>query len=361
MNLNRSMAYFRIHAKSFLRSKSGVFFLLLLPVIFILLFGAIFSGNGGQKATLAVQNDSGSAFSHELCSALNASGQFNVEIVPSGDNISKFMQHNSIDQGLVIPASVTSNSTGSIQFIYSPSDPYSQSYGLVIQNIVLSMLSHNTSPQMKVHNIPVSVNIPKYVDYYLPGIVGYTFLNAIFAVSYLVPTYRKRKIFRQLELSGLTKGEWLFSMVLFYFVLTAISDIVLFVVGYAALGIAVPVTWEMILLTGATIFVGMLFFISIGMVSGLVTKNEETANLIANVIFFPMLFLSGVFFPVSMMPSYLQQIASVLPLTAMIKVLVDVLLYAEYTTVVPTLAILGVIAAGLFVVVAYLARKMDID
>ncbi len=44
-------------------------------------------------------------------------------------------------------------------------------------------------------------------------------------------------------------------------------------------------------------------------------KDIEAANAIGNAIAFPMMFLSGTFFPIAMMPSYLQSVARFLPLT----------------------------------------------
>ena len=367
MNLERSMFYMKLHAKAFFRSKSGVFFLILLPVIFILLFGAIFGGNSTQKSTLAVQDLSAtqgsSNFTVELTTALNESGLFNLVFISPSQNISSYMQKNSINQGMIIPANFSSdmkkNGSGYLEYISNPSDSYSVALGPVIQNVVLRITSGNSS-SVQVLNVPISRNIPKPVDYYIPGLVGFTLANAIFAMVYLVPAYRKKKIFRQLEFSGLTKGEWLFSMVIFYFLLTLLSDLVLLVTGYLVFGIHLSVSVLDVVLSLVTIFVGVLLFISIGLLAGLLSKNEESANLIANVIFFPMLFLSGVFFPQSFMPSYLVSISNFLPLTYMIKVLVDLLLFSEIATAIPYIIALGAGSLAVFFVSAYLAMKADI-
>ncbi|EQD26747.1 ABC-2 type transporter, partial [mine drainage metagenome] len=133
------------------------------------------------------------------------------------------------------------NGSGYLEYISNPSDSYSIALGPVIQNVVLRITSGNSS-SVQVLNVPISRNIPKPVDYYLPGLVGFTLANAIFAMVYLVPAYRKKKIFRQLEFSGLTKGEWLFSMVIFYFLLTMLSDLILFATGYVVFGIQLSVS-----------------------------------------------------------------------------------------------------------------------
>ena len=61
--------------------------------------------------------------------------------------------------------------------------------------------------------------------------------------------------------------------------------------------------------TGATLF------ISLGLaVSGL-AKNEDTAAPLTNIIAMPMMFLSGMFFPVDSLPSFISAVSRYLPLT----------------------------------------------
>ncbi len=362
INFRRSFSYLKLHAKSFFRSKSGIFFMLLLPVLFILLFGSIFGSSSEQKVTLAVQDNSHSNYTKQFMAVLNESGLFNLNLVPQGSNISKYMQKNSIDQGIVIPKNFTtdlSHGKGYVNFIYNPGDPQSQAWGQTIENILLRMSSNGTAT-VQVNQHPVTTNIPKSVDYYLPGLMGFTMINAIFAMVYIVPAYRKKKIFRQLELSGLTKSEWLLAMLVFYFALTLISDLILYAAGYALFGINLSISASAFLLTLLTIFIGLIMFLSIGLLAGLLTKKEETASLIANVIFFPMMFLSGVFFPQSLMPGYLVSVSNLFPLTYLIKVMVELLLYNEIMTTIPYIMVLGAISVGLFFASAVLAKRVDL-
>ena len=53
----------------------------------------------------------------------------------------------------------------------------------------------------------------------------------------------------------------------------------------------------------------------LGIVITSFAKNEETAAMIMMTIMFPMMFLSGVFFPIQQMPWFMQDISKVLPLT----------------------------------------------
>jgi ABC-2 type transport system permease protein len=81
-----------------------------------------------------------------------------------------------------------------------------------------------------------------------------------------------------------------------------------------------------ILLVVFMLFIGIFSFIGLGIMITSVASDEETASTIMMVLQFPMMFLSGVLFPITQMPWYMQAVAKALPLTyaaqAMRKIIV---------------------------------------
>ncbi len=59
----------------------------------------------------------------------------------------------------------------------------------------------------------------------------------------------------------------------------------------------------------------MFSFVGLGIVITSFTKDQETAQMLMMTLMFPMMFLSGVFFPIQQMPWYMQDISKALPLT----------------------------------------------
>jgi ABC-2 type transport system permease protein len=92
-----------------------------------------------------------------------------------------------------------------------------------------------------------------------------------------------------------------------------------------------------------------MLFASLGMLVGIVTKNPETAGIIGNIVTFPMMFLSGTFFPISIMPQYLQTIAHVLPLYYIIEGLNNVMVFENYNGALIDIAVVAVITVVIFI------------
>jgi ABC-2 type transport system permease protein len=66
------------------------------------------------------------------------------------------------------------------------------------------------------------------------------------------------------------------------------------------------------------VVLGVAVLFGIGLAVGGWAKNENQAAPLANLITFPMMFLSGTFFPRFLMPEWLQQASGLLPLTPVI-------------------------------------------
>ena len=91
----------------------------------------------------------------------------------------------------------------------------------------------------------------------------------------------------------------------------------------------------------------------IGMLIGLLSDNEGIAVLFALILALPLMFLSGMFFPVEFMPGFVQALAWVLPLNTHIIIMKEVLLFG---TAMPT-GIFYSTAIGFAVVYALLTKR----
>lgn len=362
----RMLAELKVNAMGNFRSREGFFFTLIFPIILILLFGAIFAGGGVSQAKVYVQNlDSGpvsSAFISALNSTSNgcsrsATNGLCLRPVSASQNFSQYLSSKSASDGIVIPkgfsAAYEANDKVNVTLFGDPASTTSAIVSGITQNVVNAFNLHgNTGVISLSFRTAVSSNY-KYIDFLVPGLIGFSALTSpMFALVNISSTYRRDKVFKLLSLTPLTKTEWLLSKIIWYIGTTTVSFILMTLFGTYAFGAHIALNW------GIAVFLvlGPFFFVSLGMLVGTVSNSPESAAVVGNIVTFPMMFLSGTFFPVSSMPTYLQEIARILPLYYMIDGLNDVMIYGNYGPALVDIAILLVASVVTFVLAVRLFK-----
>jgi ABC-2 type transport system permease protein len=333
VSLTRIRADLLTFGRSFSRSRVGLFFSLIFPVILILLFGAIFAGNGNSATQVYLQNqDNSSPASAAFINALNSTGTIQVTLVPTSQNFSQYLLANSAQAGIVVPAGFQTDYSSQIPVnvtVYG--NPASSTTGIILGTVSgvinrFNLEAAHESPVIGIDSLSIKSQGYKEIDFLIPGMIGFAVLvSPMFALVNISSQYKRDKIFKQLSLTPLTKTEWLIAKILFYFTITIASFFLMSAVGIFGYGAHVTFTiWILPFL-----LLGPFLFVSLGMLVGSVSNSPESAGVVGNLITFPMMFLSGTFFPVSAMPSYLQSIAHVLPLYYVIAGLNNVMIYTN--------------------------------
>jgi ABC-2 type transport system permease protein len=355
--------YLNIFAKGYLRSRIGLFFSLIFPVILILLFGAIFSQSSSSVQDLYVMNmDHNSHVSQQFLEALNNSTEFTVHMVsPSVGDFQTWLNSQGYSVGLLIPNGFQQAFINyTVLHITSPTlkvtiydDPAQGASSAEAQFVIWNVLNGFNSgaanaPLLYSYTTQGVAGPFQYIDYLIPGLIGFAVLTSpMFATVNISSEYKKTKLFRQLTLTPLTRGEWLTAAIIWFVFLTAISTVLMVGIGTLVFNARVTLT----LLAIPFVILGPLFFVSLGLVAGSATNSPESAAVVGNLITFPMMFLSGTFFPVSMFPNWLKEVAYCLPLYYVIDGLNNAMIYNNTghvltdTLIVLVLAIVTFLAA----------------
>ncbi|MDR2204222.1 MAG: ABC transporter permease [Nitrososphaerota archaeon] len=362
VSFKRIYADFKVFSVGYLRNKFGLFFGLIFPVVLILIFGAIFSGDAGVVNVYAQNQDEG-AFGQNIgnnfLTALNESTTIRVVIVNTSENFTDFLSSKSASDGIVIPTSFTKDYLAGQQVnvtVYG--SPASSTSGIVSGTVngyinYFNLQRFNGTMVIGMTSATVNTEQTTYIDFLVPGLIGFSILtNPMFSLVNIAADYKKNKLFKQLSLTPLTKMEWLISKVLFYIALSAAGFILMVAVGVIAFGAHIALSLWLI----PFLVLGPILFASLGMLVGSVAKNPETAGVIGNVITFPMMFLTGTFFPLSMMPEYLQTIARVLPLYYVTEGLNNVMVYNNIPNALIDIVVLGIITLVIFVLAVKLFK-----
>ncbi len=341
-----------VFARGYTRSRVGLFFSLAFPVILILMFGAIFSGGNSGPLNVYVQNQDGSGpAGAAFVTALNSTGVFKVITVSVSENLSEYLLSNSASDGIVIPAGFTSAYVSgepiNVTIYGDPASSTSEIVSGVAREVVnaFNLERAHGAPIIGVKQLKIVSQAYQYIDFLIPGMVGFSVLVApMFSMVNVCSQYKRDKIFKQLSLTPLTRTEWLISKILFYILLSFASFLLLSLFGILVFGAHINFTVWVI----PFLLVGPFLFVSLGMLVGTVSTSVESASVVGNLVMFPMMFLSGTFFPVNIMPTYLQNIAHVLPLFYVIEGLKNVMIYGNYSSALVDLSVIVIVSAIIF-------------
>ena len=327
----RMLAELKVYARGNLRSREGFFFTLVFPIILILLFGAIFSGGSAGPSVVYVQNLDGGQVSNAFVSAMNGTAAIVLRPVPADANFSQYLSSHSSTDGIVIPQGFTSdylsNQKVNVTVYGNPASTSSAVVFGITSEIVNTFNLHGSSGIVGVSQRTAVSSSYKYIDFLVPGLIGFAALTSpMFAITNLSSTYRRDKVFKLLSLTPLTKTEWLLSKILWYVGTTFVSFVLMSAVGSYVFGAHIALNWGI----GVFLVLGPFFFVSLWMLVGTISNSPESAAVVGNLVTFPMMFLSGTFFPVQSMPMYLQAVAHVLPLYYLIDGLVNVMIYGNF-------------------------------
>ena len=346
--MNRILSETVSFGRQYLRTKIGPFFAFIFPVLLIVIFGAIFTSSEGSGISLPVQNLDQGPHSATLLAILDSTGYFEISMVAEGEDIVDHINDNSLALALRIPANFSSNidaSTPASVTLYGDMSRSSFPIAQGVLDAVISQMNYdltgaNPMVSFEVQNAG-SEQLTAY-DFLLPGFIGLTIMvSAMYFMTSICAEHRSRGYFKLLATTTLKKSEWLVSKFIFNSLMLILSLLVTFAVAVTMFDLKAVLTPVAILL----VIAGAFMFTSLGMLIGVVVKDPESAAAISNVIGFPMMFLSGSFFPIEMMPGFLQTFARLLPLYYINEGLRASMIFADHMAALRYAAIIGVFAA----------------
>jgi len=366
VSIKRILSDLRVFSRGYLRNVIGLFFGLIFPVILILIFGAIFSGGSSGAITVYTQNQDSGPFAvpqmdiaTQYIDALNQTGTVNIQLVDPTLNFTQYLADHSASEGIIIPANFSTDFiAGQSLNVTVYGNPTSSTSGIVIGTVsgvsnYFNLQRYNGTSLIGVTQATVNTQQTGYVDFLIPGLIGFSILvNPMFSLVNISSEYKKTKLFKQLSLTPLSKMEWLASKVLWYIILSTLSFMLMVAVGVFVFGAHITLTIWLV----PFFILGPMLFASLGMLVGTLTKTPETAGVIGNIVTFPMMFLSGTFFPLSIMPEYLQSVAHVLPLFYVIEGLNNVMVYGNIAGALIDIAVVAVITIAVFIAAAKLFK-----
>jgi ABC-2 type transport system permease protein len=164
---------------------------------------------------------------------------------------------------------------------------------------------------------PVTGKAIPYVDWLFPGILAMNMMfSCLFGVGYVVLRYRKSGFLKRLHATPITAFEFLTAQVLSRLSLIVFVTVVL----YAGIGAIIHFhSAGSIALLLLLAVIGALSMIALGLTIAARFSSEELVGGLLNLLTWPMMLLSGVWFSVAGAPRWVRWVAQVFPLTQLVE------------------------------------------
>jgi ABC-2 type transport system permease protein len=160
---------------------------------------------------------------------------------------------------------------------------------------------------------PVSGQAIRYVDWLFPGVLGMNMMfSCLFGVGYVVLRYRKTGFLKRLHATPLSAFEFLTAQVLSRLVLILLVTLILYLGVGTIIHFQSSGSYALLILVAV---LGALSMIAFGLVIAARFSSEELVGGLLNLLTWPMMLLSGIWFSLEGSPRWLQFIARLFPLT----------------------------------------------
>ena len=302
------------------RNRIALFFTLGLAVLFMVIFGELFGGNNFKVTYGVVDNDQSQLSQKFVADLSNVKGATLESGTESHER--DRLKHGNIDLVVIIPKGFAEALATGTHIEIQPVQGSTTSQTASVSNQILGdVLTGFEARAAKVPSPPVQLAQPSIesannitaIDYFLPAMLAYIILQSgINYVAIGLADLRTRKVLRRFRATPVTPVQILGAQIVGGMITVILQLLVLIALGLVVFQAKTFGSW---FVAAVPILAGVAAFVGIGFLLTSAARTSEAARGLATMVAFPMMFLSGVFFPITELPGWLQTLVHVLPLT----------------------------------------------
>jgi ABC-2 type transport system permease protein len=369
------------------RNHLGLALLVLMPLFMMIMVGLIYPSSGTvTNLQVGLVNDDSGFHNSTLMSQSFVTGlqQINSQThimilsnVTSVTDIRDMIRKGELEGGIIIPsnfsASIMTGQQGTITIISDESNPQiSAAFQVELKTAITGMgtalaqqrvqplNATNTLAVVQPYNIQtqgVVSGSPTYFSFVAPGIMALTVtMSVMTGLPVAISQEKELGTMDGIMAAPIKRLSIIFGKALGQTARGMIQGTIVLILAVGLFGVTIQGN---ILLVYALLILGVFAFVGLGIVITSVAKDQQTAQMLLMTISFPMMFLSGVFFPIQQMPWYMQDISKVLPLTYEAQALRQVMvLGAGIPDITTELIVLIVFGAIMMAIAVPLFRRL---
>jgi ABC-2 type transport system permease protein len=309
--LQRHLSF--VFLKIFARDRQSIFFSLFFPVIFMTVFGFV-NNNEPEQIPLGVVSAGSDDSAMQLMGQLERLPAFDIH---SGteQGLRQRLQDGDLSAVLLLPERIDPTGT-ELRLLVDAADV--QTLALLNPLLERALLQierelRDTRPLFTLAIEDVQARSQNYLAFLLPGLLAFTLMQLSIAGSgFNIVEYRRKGILKRLFVTPIRPRDFIAAIVVARTLIVLVQLTVLILFAVFILDIAILGSYPSLYLV---ILFATLTFLCLGFTLGSLAKTQQAAVAIGNIIIFPQVFLSGVFYPIESMPALIQPLATVLPLS----------------------------------------------
>ena len=287
--------------KGLVRDRAALFWTFFFPIMFVLLFGVLFSGSGDSKVSVGFVNEDNTPVSLQIQQQFEAIPILTIQTCSLVDEKAA-MQRGDVSAVIVVPAglssSVAAKQSSLLQLYVDPSKTQTTQ---VVQGVVTQIAN--------------GFNLTLAGGSTILGVDQVSLASTnISTVAYLVPSILAMALMQLGVFAAVPLARWklVASNILLRLIVAAVDTVL--IIGVVIAVFHIEIVGNLAVAAGF-VFLGAGAFLALGFMLASFLKTEEQATGVVQVVQMPLMFLSGIFFPFDFMPEFLRSVARLLPLT----------------------------------------------
>lgn len=374
--LSHSLVIARKDLTEFRRNRITLIFSIIMPIMMMGMFGYIF-----QDSTSALNNvpvgmivDDLGIYGEQISTMISdiSSNSDSIQLieVSTRTQAEEKILSAEIKAVVIIPNNFTSSIQGQNQakiiIVTDPSNPTIAQALTQFFNGIIRVLSDQFSQELIETGMPyfnsefvvnpISINAESIVsgggssfDFVAPGIIAMNvMMSGLTALGAALARERESGTLDGILMSPISRTSIILGKTVSHTIRNLFQGGITIAIAVLIFGVTIrgnPLLIVFILILGTISFLGL------GIIATAIAKEQESAQLILGLLQFPMMFLSGVLFPIEQMPQILQTVSKVLPLTYAVEALRKVMIlgvgFEAIILPITILVILGVVTMAL--------------
>jgi ABC-2 type transport system permease protein len=317
------------------RNGQALFWTFFFPVLLMGLMGVVFGQDNAFVAKLAIVNQDGSTGSQAMVAVFKKVPALKTSVVADRAQALHDLKNGSYAAVLVLPKDMTQQFQAgqvTLPFYYDDTSlvQAGQVNGVVAQ--VVQQMGYQitgTEPKLVLQAQGVSAKSFNYIDFLVPGIVAMTLMTSgIYAVSGTFVSYREKGVLRRLKATPMPLSSFVSARVLMQLLLALVQAGLVIAVGVFAFNVNIG-GWSTLAPVAVLSLVGAASFVTIGFFIASISKNVESAAALGQVVGTPMMFLSGIFFPMDNAPVWIRPVVRAMPLAYLADAMREVMIQGQ--------------------------------